>query len=298
MSKLPIMATVSRAYGFLLGEFGTIIRLVWAPLLIGVVLSFNFSGAALDAAIKGDEAALAGQTPGQVLISIVAGLGSVMALVALLRVVIFGDRAPGLWVYLWLGQAELRLVVVALLLFVAAIAAGLAAAIVLSFLAVLANAVPGMGLLLTAIVLVGIPALLIWAAARLSLVPSVVVAENNLGVERSWQLMGGNALAMIAVALLTFGPFTIVSGLVYGAIMGADTSALPSFESLAKMSAEELRQVLREYMVVQYRAMRAHWVELHVLNFVSGVITTALSAGAFGSAYNTIVADPQAQREV
>jgi hypothetical protein len=217
-----------------------------------------------------------------------------MALVALTRVVIFGDRAPGLWVYLWLGRAELRVVAVLLLLLIAVIAAALAGLLVVSLLAVMAKAVPDMGLLLAAVLFVGIPGLVIWAGARLSLVTSVVVAENNLGVERSWQLMSGNVPAMIGVVLLTFGPYIVISSFLFAVILGTDTPSLPSFESLMKMSTNELRKVFQEFTVAQYRAMRAHWTELHVLNFIGGVITTALSAGTFGNAYNAIAGDRHA----
>ena len=87
MNKVPVLATVSRAYGFLLGDFGTIFRLAWAPLLIGAGLSFAFGAQAIDAAIqsKGDPTVQMQYAPMQFLIGVAAFVGAVMATVALLR---------------------------------------------------------------------------------------------------------------------------------------------------------------------------------------------------------------------
>ena len=40
MQKLPVFATIAKAYGFVGREFATIIRLSWFPVLIGVAFQY------------------------------------------------------------------------------------------------------------------------------------------------------------------------------------------------------------------------------------------------------------------
>ncbi len=300
MSKIPVLATVSRAYGFLLGDAATIVRLAWAPLLIGAGLSYVYGPQIMDAtlAAKDNPDALVALMPMQFLIGLVTFVTGIMATVVLLRVVIFGDRKPGLLVYLWLGGAELRIIVVTILLVIALIAATIASALVLGLLGAVASAVPGMGALV-GLAVVALVFVFIWAALRLTLISPVVVAENNLGVERSWQLMSGNVLRMLLVLILTFLPYTIVAALIGLAVLGADVPAFPKLPAMGGADAaatqaagETFRKAIEAWQLDLTKAMRAHYMELSVLGFVGNLISTALAAGVFGNAYNA-VADHQ-----
>lgn len=301
MSKIPVFGTVSRAYGFLLGDFATIVRLAWAPLLVGAGLSYVYGPQMMDATIaaKGNPDALAALAPTQFLIGVAAFVTGVMATVALLRVVIFGDRKPGLAVYFWFGGAELRIVVVTILLGVAFIAAMIGAGLVIGLLGVMSAAVPGMGMLVS-IAVFALAVGFVYAMLRLSLVSAVVVAENNLGVERSWQLMSGNVLRMLLVLILTFVPYVIVALLLGLAVVGNDLPAFPAFPSLGgadadatKAAAETFRKAMETWQIDLTKAMRTHYPALAVLGFAGNLVSTALAAGAFGSAYNA-VSDHQA----
>jgi hypothetical protein len=303
MSKIPVLATVSRAYGFLLGDLATIVRLAWAPLLVGSGLSYVYGPQLMDGAIaaKDNPDALAALAPMQLLIGIASFVTGIMATVALLRVVIFGDRKPGLFVYLWFGGAELRIVVVTILLGVALIAAMIGAGLVIGLLGVMAAAVPGMGILVS-IAIAGLAVGLIWAMLRLSLISSVVVAENNLGVERSWQLMSGNAARMLLVLILAYLPYAIVALLVGLAILGSDLPAFPALPALGgadaeatKAAGEAFRKAMEVWQLDLTKAMRAHYAELTVVGFVSNLISTALAAGVLGNAYNAVT-DHQASK--
>lgn len=303
MNKVPVVATVSRAYGFLLGEIGTILRLVWAPLLIGAGLSYLYGGQALDASIAGrdDPSAAFAQAPQQFLIAIVAFVTSIMASVALLRVVVFGDRKPGLFVYLWLGAAELKLILVSVLLLIAFIAAMFGVGLVFALLGVLAAAVP----VLSVVLMAAIAALIfaaIWVPLRLSLIAPVVVAENNLGVERSWALTKGSALRLLFVFLLTFLPYFLVAWIALTAVLGADFPAMPPFpaftdpelaknEAAMKEAAEAFQKAWLAWEVAFAQALKAHWTEVSVLGFIGNVVTTALWAGVTGTAYTTVAGE-------
>jgi hypothetical protein len=303
MSKIPILGTVSRAYGFLLGEIGTIVRLTWAPLLLGAGLSYLYGGEVLDAAIAAgnDPSQALAQAPAQFVIGIVAFVTGVIATVALLRVMVFGDRKPGLFVYLWLGGAELRLILVTALLVVAFIAALIGAGLVFALLAALTAAMP----VFSVVLMLGLGALIvaaIWVPLRLSLIAPVVVAENSLGVERSWELTKGNALRLLAVLLLTFVPYALVSWLAFTAILGADFPAFPALPDVAgaepakseaamKAAAEAFQKVMEQWQNDFAKAMRAHWPEVSVLAFVGNLVSTALWAGVTGSAYAAVAGE-------
>lgn len=306
MGKIPVLGTVSRAYGFLLGEVGTIVRLAWAPLLVGATLSYLYGGEILDATVAAgnDPARALARAPAQFLVGIVAFVTGVIATVALLRVMVFGDRKPGLFVYFWLGASEFRLILVTLLLVVAFIAAMIGVGLVFAVLGALAAAMPVLSVLL----LLATGALIfaaVWVPLRLSLVPPVVVAENSLGVERSWELTKGNALRLLLVFVLAFVPYTIVSWFAFSAILGADFPAfppLPGFadpemaksETAMKAAAEAFQKAMEAWQLDFAKAMRAHWVAVCALGFIGNLVTTALWAGVTGGAYTALVGERRA----
>lgn len=301
MSKIPVMATVSRTYGFLLGDLPTIVRLTWAPYLLAAGLSYAYAPGIMDATIqaKNNPDALIALAPLQLLLGLAAFLTGIIATVALLRLVIFGDRKPGLIAYLWFGGSELRLVIVSILLGVAIIAAAIGVTIVFALLAGLSTAIPGAGALVGILALALVP-LVFWVVLRLSLIWPVVVAENNLGVERSWQLMSGNALRMLGVLLLTFVPYAIVALLASVALLGNDFPAFPELPAMggtdaaaATERANAFRQAMETWQLDLTKAIRNNFEAFTALGFVTNIVSTALTAGVFGNAYNA-VSDHQA----
>lgn len=305
MSKIPVLGTVSRAYGFLLGEFGTILRLAWAPFLLGAAVSYFYGGPAMDATIdayaNGNPSAAAAYAPIQLLIGVVGFVTGIIAEVALLSVVVFGDRKPGLFVYLWLGAAEFRLILVTILLGVGIVAGVIAAGLVFGILAALSVAVPVIGVVVVLGLIVLVCAV-IWAALRLTLVAPVVVAEHSLGVERSWAITRGNALHMLGVLFLAFAPLFILSVAIFFAVLGGDAPAFPGFPDLtpgegadaaaaSRAAAEAFAKEVERWQIDLLKAVRAHWLTFSILNFFGNLISTALWAGALGSAYTAVVGE-------
>ena len=298
MNKIPVFGTVSHAYGFLIGDFVTILRLVWAPLLGAAALQYYYGGQILDAAVRtmqsDDPTRMMEFMPQQFLMGLATFVAGIIALVALQRVVIFGDRKPGLFVYLWFGSAEIRLIVVTILLLVALIAACIGFVIVFALLAALAAALPVLfiGLFFAVVALMFAS---VWVSLRLALISPVIVAESGLGVERSWQLMRGNALRMFAILLLTFIPLAIVSGIIFFAVFGGDLPPFPDFAALLKpagtdaQSSAAAQQAMREAMMHWQaglmEAYRKHWFETNAFAFIYSIVSTALAAGVTGSAY-------------
>ena len=293
MSKIPVFSTVSRTYGFLLGEIGTIVRLAWAPLLIAAGLNFYFGGQAIDLVVASkDSAAAMGMASTNFLIGIVSFLANIMVIVALLRVVLFGDRKVGMIVYLWFGTAEMRLVIVYILLLVAAIAGVIGLGIGFGLLAAIAAAVPGLNIVveLAAIALV---LTAIWAVLKLTLIPAVVVAENNLGVERAWALMRGNALRMFFVLFFTYLPIGVIGIILTFAVLGSDVPPFPDFQGISsgKLKPDEVRAMAEVWQTGLLKAMRIHWVEFSLLNYIGAIISAALVAGTAGNSYTALAGE-------
>ena len=290
------MSTVSRSYGFLVGDISTIVRIAWLPLLIAAALNFYIGGQSLDAwvAANGKMDVAMQSVQGNFLISIVAFLANIMVLVALLQVVMYGDRKTGAPFYLWFGMTEIRLVITYLLLLVAMIAAVIGAGLVFGILAAVAAAAKGLG----AIVVAAALALLIagiWAILKLTIIPAVVVAEKSLGVERAWALMRGNGLRMFFIVILTFLPAGIIAVLLTFLILGSDLPPFPDYSSLKSGPEEQaaMRALMEKWQTEFYIVLRKHWPEFSVLNFVSAIISSALYAGVAGNAYLALAGEPQ-----
>jgi hypothetical protein len=270
VNRIPVFQTVSRTYGFLLGDIATILQVTWLPMLVVAVLNFYVGGASMDEAIAAKGEPGASQMAGaSYLVGFLALLANVMVLVALLRVVMFGQRPGNAPFYLWFGMTEARLVLTYILLTIAAIAGVIGGGILLGLLgAVSAGAGAAgsvVGLLSSVLIVV-----IVWVFLKLVIVPAVVVAENNLGVERAWELMKGNALRMFGVLVLVYIPLGAVA-LLAKAVQGWQLELL--------------------------KAIRLNWLEVSILNFVSSIFSAALLAGVAGNAWLTLSGE-QAERPV
>lgn len=299
MHKIPVLATASRAYGFLIGDLPTIIRLSWAAMVAAAAVQYLYGLPIMEAAAldrKPDLSRAAELYPLNFLIGLVGFLAGIIVTVALLRVVIFGDRKPGLPLYLWFGAAESRLVLVTILLGIAFVAAAIGAALVIALLAALSTAIPIMGVVLF-VAMIALVFVCVWAALRLSLIGAVVVAENSLGVERSWAIMKGNALRMFAVLLLTVAPYLILTSIAYNLAMGADAPVFPQIAVAPGSSYEVISAAVGAAMEVWQRqfaaAMVKHWEAVSIVGLLSTLLGAALQAGAVGSAYRAIVGEGQ-----
>lgn len=295
MNKIPILGTLSRGYGFLIGDFITIARLSWAPLLAATLVQYYYGFQTLEASIKAlqsdDQSRMLSLGPMPFLLGVVVVVVNVMVFVALLRVVVSGDRKPGLWIYAWFGGAELRIIAVYLLLGIALAFAVVGAMMVLIILAALSKAVPVIGIFIL-LACVALIVALFWAGLRLSLLVPVIVTESGLGVERSWQLTRGNALRLLVIWIATMVPLYVVTSVASSFIYGADMPALPDFSSMWTASNNDMKaffqaalSAVKPYQIAVAQAQLKHWPEICVFSFIYTMISTAIYAGVAGSAY-------------
>lgn len=111
--------------------------------------------------------------------------------------------------------------------------------------------------------------------------PAVVVAGEHIGLERSWQLGGGNFWRIVIVWLLIAVPVWFVVG------VSMQATVLPIILSQASQlprhpTPEDVQPLIRV-------VINALPVMLPVV-FVAGIAVRAFMAGAIGTAYNAVTA--------
>jgi hypothetical protein len=295
VKKLPVLTILSRTLGFLLGDLPTILRLSWLPLAIAAGVSFYLGGQAIDAVVaaKSNPSAAANATQGNFLAVMVSFVMNASVVVALMRVVLYGDRKPGWPAWIWLGVTEGRFILVYILLIVAAVAGMIGTALIFSFLLAVAMQVAGLELIV-ALAANGLWIGAIWIMVKLYVVPAVVVAEQTLGVERAWALMRGNAFRMFIILLVTYVPLAIIGLMISFAILGTDMPPWPDFAVLAsgKLKPQEVQQIVESWQTGLLAAVRLHWIEFAVLNYIGAIIGASLVAGIAGNAYLELAGEP------
>ena len=123
MHDLPVLATVTAAYRFLAREFGTIVRLSWATLLVVALVQFLIAQTVLAdmaaALASGDVGAAAaiGRHPAWLALKMTADMvGTAIVAVAIHQLILFGDRKSGQYFHIAFGRRETLFVLLALAL--------------------------------------------------------------------------------------------------------------------------------------------------------------------------------------
>ena len=228
--KIPVFATVTNAYAFALGDFLTVLRLSLLPVLAIAVMTYVFMSDLFavipfppaplpkDAAPLIDPTQMFSVMRREAQWSLVMMVGSAMAIVPLMRAVLYGERQPGLLLYLRFGFEEVRVIVAAVVMQVAACIAIVPMMFVFIGLAAALQAgaqSPGGVAPVVAIVTIGLAVamacLVLWLLLRLYMYPAVAVATNSLGLGESWTLMRGNVLRLFVVIVLTLVPFMLLA---------------------------------------------------------------------------------------
>ncbi len=286
MNKLPVRETIASAYRFTFGELGTIIGLIWLPMVAIAVLEFLPYGLG-DANLSADQDPNALGTAA--LRGIVFWLVSVL-LYACVSVAVtrqaLGVRKGTAIAHFNLGRTELRvwgalllLVAILLTLFLgmalAVITAGAAAQAIGSAIAA--------GAVLTVVLLAGLCLLLVSMLRLGFLLLPIAIKEEKIGFERGWLLTRGNfwriATVLFVVTLPTFAVLTVASSM----LMGHDLDALARVASRLSVPA-----VLERYRII----VSGHAATLIGINLIVAPFTFGLTFGAAAAAYKVLAAPP------
>jgi hypothetical protein len=296
--QFPVGRTIEDAYSFGFRKFFAVLGVAWLPyLLLGILAVFllgdfatrflpslrqisadhAFGPHGFDPRVLAPLRAISGYIW---LFTIAALLVTAMVEVGVMRKALGFSTGPTL-VYLSFGSAFWRMVGAFVLLWLIwvgliiglAIAVGIGAALLLSF-------VPGN----VRYLLIGATGFIAFCAAvyvvfrLIFFLPAVVVAEERLGIGRSWELGGGNFWRIFVVAIAIVIPI----GFAFGILMNIAESFIPWPEFPQTHDPREIAQFMLQHITPALPLLIA-------IALVQRVVTMGVWNGAVASAYRAQV---------
>lgn len=283
MRKIPVWKTISESYSFTFGQLGTIIGLIWLPMVIVAVAGYfvmaQYYTSIPSAMEQGDPAAAGRSALIVILWSVMSLLLWAMMYAAVTRQALGLRKGPALFNFHF-GIAELRVfgaivalvAIFALFLMIYLFVVGLLAGVAQS------GASPAAGAAVGLLAIIFLPALF-FVMVRLSFfVIPATISEGGIGLARSWQLTRGNFWRIMLIGLATLGPLLIVTAIAELAILG------PDFFMPHNMPAGDADAQLRE-MIAQMRAASPHMPMLYGFSFLIAPIVVGLALAPPAIAY-------------
>jgi len=284
LNKLPVGSTIGFAYKFAFGQLGTIIGLIWAPMVVIAVLRFLPYG-------LGDTTLSPEQNPAAFnaaqLRIVFFGLASLFFYACVCVSVTqqaLGLRKGGAIFHFALGRTELRLWIAFLLLtlILAMLLLGvyLATNGVVMLLARTGNIALAEGIM--GLMLFAGASAIMFALVRLSfLIVPVAVAEGTMGLERGWRLTAGNFWRISGVLFVVTLPVVVVTVCAIFGLIGGDLA------KLAAVAPKLTQEVLQNRMQV---IISHHMAMMIGIDLIAAPFLLGLTLGASAFAYKTLAA--------
>lgn len=228
MSKIPVGATIARAYGFAFRDFFKIVSIVWLPWLflsaVGIFVG-AYTLAFAPETIGGNGPSILSLLPGMIPIYLISLFLLFMQIAGITEQAL-GLRSGSHFYYLAFGKPVWRLVgafllnvLIVLGLLVLFILAGTAFQAALALLGKLA----GFGRIISAVTTFATAAAALCAYIYILfrvafLLNPVVIAESRVALGRSWSLSKGNFWRMFAIFLAVLMPTMVLLGSRRGAL--------------------------------------------------------------------------------
>lgn len=214
MARVPVVAAVRDAYLFAFHHLGTVIGLIWVPMLALTVAGFfsmqRYYNALIDVLVGGNAANL-GPSVLMVLGYLVAALLLYAVILVAVTQLALGQRSGGAMIHFAFGAPEWRmfralagLLGLTLLLILTVVLVG-DSLVALAGKARLSQTEDGAILLMLVYVL-----MLVLAPRFLMLLPAVSVAENEPVLRRCWTLSAGNFWRLLGVLVAIFLPILVL----------------------------------------------------------------------------------------
>ncbi|MGD0144156.1 MAG: hypothetical protein ABSC92_13440 [Rhizomicrobium sp.] len=289
MNKIPVGETISGAYSFAFTKILSVLGVFWLPYLIAAAIiaaAVHFFAPDLPHQLVNGPWDLSLAMNFQHISGILVLVGTIaasMVTVGLQRKALGLHPGPvffffslGAPVWLMIGAFILAFLVI---LLIGGITAGLCVAIWFAAGNIGSPAAAG-----------GVRALAIIAAAcwiiylevrLLFFLPAVVVAENSIGLGRSWTLGGGNFWRIIVVLIVVFLPVAIGFGMISQALVGP---FLPNFEFLSHQPQDP--HMFINLLMRQFRVLGPLYL---VFALVERIVFWGLGNGAIATAYRHVV---------
>ncbi|HEV2562708.1 MAG TPA: hypothetical protein VGT78_11260 [Rhizomicrobium sp.] len=284
------MKTISYGYSFTFGHLGTIIGLIWLPMVVVAVAGYfvmsQYYGTFPTAMEQGNPAA-AGQSALLVLFWSIASLLISSVMYAAVTRQALGLKHGTTLINFTFGVMELRVfaaiaALLAILFFfmlIYALAVWASAALAASLVSAGGKEIGDLiGGILVIVFFLG----MIYALVRLSflLIPATV-SEGKVGLAQSWKLTKGNFWRIFLIAIATLGPLLLVTLAVEVAILGPDF-----FMPKGAASADFDKNM--QQMIAQMRATSPHLPWLYGFSFLIAPVFLGLGLAPSAFAYRAL----------
>lgn len=300
MHKIPVGDTISRTYGFAFSNLLSIIGIAWFPytllvaIAVGLIMLLAPDFPRL--LMKGDFDPSMMMHVGRIfgLLWLLSLVVACMVTVGIQRKALGKHPAP-VFIYFSLGAPVWRLLgasflALLLLILIGCITAGVTVGIWFAAGAYL----PAYAGLARSIAILAATLWTIYLWVRLLFfLPAVVVAEEIIGLGRSWELGGGNFWRIVVVAIAVFVPAWIAFRIISGALFGPFI-VMPNFHE--NMDYHEImHMVVQQFSVIGPFMIVAQIVERIVyLGLGNGMIADAYLGVTDKQAMASAAAAPQA----
>jgi hypothetical protein len=296
MHKIPVGETISGAYGFAFAGFLSVLGTVWFPYLIFVAFS---AGAIYLIAPDLPGHVMRGEFDATTLFSVyrVGGLIWLASLVVRAMVTVgLQERALGrtegptffffsLGARVWLMIAAVFLAILSII-FIGILTVGVTAAACVAAV----HYVPHFGRAIAVVLGIVASCWFIYAVVRLTFfLPAVVVAEERIGLGRSWELGGGNFWRIVAVLFVVIVPVAIGLAIVQNAVIGPFMVFRgPQFQFHQGMTPGEVADMYGAIVKASLMQIRGVLPFFIVFTLVQELIYLGLGNGAVGKAYSAV----------
>jgi lysylphosphatidylglycerol synthetase-like protein (DUF2156 family) len=300
-NKVPVGATLARAYGFAFGNIVNNLGAVWIPaaILYGLLIAFAKPySAAMTTMVSHDPQAILRLMP-HILLGYAIGFVLVTAQFAMLTKEALGIRKGSAWLQFPFGAPTWRLLLAYLALFLVTIILYIACILAVVILGGAAGLVarqhPGVataavvGLFALVLALATFCALFYCVVRLAFLMAPVAVAEGRRTLQRSWELTHGNFWRVFLVLLAIMVPFIILECAYFYWMFGPDFFSAGigarSQDALAAWRVQEQAIVVRSVQRLQQ-----YWFIAYPVGFAVALVLYGMLAGASAFAYRALTA--------
>ncbi len=287
MKKLPVLEIIKAAYGFVFTHLGSIIGLIWLPMVLITVAAFfveqRYLDAATSALLTGSSANLGSVTLGLICFFIAWLLFNAIMYVPVVQLAL-GQRKGGALIHFAFGPAEWRMFraissLVGFLL-MPALTIGLLVNSLLYF-GLNGHALPAPAIIgIELLVLAAYLGLAFVGLRFLFLLPAVAVHDEGPVLPRAWKLSAGNFWRIVAILLGTMGPVAIVAALGQVLMEGPQAALMPGFGTSSATAAAQLHIISMNMPLTQGIGFLVAPLLLGLAAGASAASFTALQAGA------------------
>jgi len=307
--KIPFERTIANAYRFAFTNILTILGIGWFPFLLVAL-----TGAGLTYALLPQLGAMLTTShdkwsQAQVLVSVTSFGGALFVLVlvtiiasAMVNVGVMrkalGQHPGPYFIFFSLGAQVWRLIgayiLVMLLAWGIALFLGFGIAGVSILLAKVSTGVQALG---TALMIIVAFCWSLYALVRVQFfLPAVVVAENHIGIRRSWNLGRGNFWRIVGIYLVTTLPVGIANSTINQSVIQMalgpqpfPMAGWPRDPAHPAMTPAELQH----YLEIFLSALGRVWPYMVAVEMLYFILLTGLFAGAIAVAYNFVTGGPE-----